>query len=98
LIQNSILTRPFQILNHLVSFNDPDSNIVARATFVNDQLETGWTHLEVVTNKNATDAVQAKAAGMAEGFLTKKFIEGWRDSTNIKHDFALPITFFFTFF
>ena len=44
--------------------------VVARATFVNSQLEDGWTKLEIETNPNATDGVQAEAAGMAEGALT----------------------------
>ncbi len=57
------------MLNKLESFSN--SSIVARATFVNSQLEDGWTHLEIVTNEVAADDVQATAAGMAEGFLTR---------------------------
>ena len=48
--------------------------VVAHATFVNSQLEDGWTKLEVVTNENVTDTIQAEAAGMAEGALTWKFL------------------------
>ena len=44
--------------------------VVAHATFVNSQLEDGWTKLEVVTNENISDTIQAEAAGMAEGALT----------------------------
>ena len=32
--------------------------VVAHATFVNSQLEDGWTKLEVVTNENVTDTIQ----------------------------------------
>ena len=44
------------------------------ARFANNQDTTGWLHLEITTWEGATDRNQAKAAGIAEGYLTRAFI------------------------
>ena len=59
-----------KVVEGLLPLDSPGRTMVARATFMNTQLDDGWTKLEVVTNENVTDAVQAEAAGMAEGHLT----------------------------
>ena len=45
--------------------------IVAVAKFTNNQEETGWLNLEVQTWEAAEDRVAARAAGIAEGYLTR---------------------------
>ena len=53
-----------------MKFEDDDS-IIAIANFTNSQLETGWMYLEVETKESMADELQAKAAGIAEGYLTR---------------------------
>ena len=50
---------------------DEDHSIVARANFTNAQTSTGWMFLEVQTRESAPDQLQAQAAGIAEGYLTR---------------------------
>ncbi|KAI0207905.1 putative phospholipase B-like 2 [Lamellibrachia satsuma] len=49
-------------------------NTLAEATFTNNMNITGWSYLEVYTNANISDQVQAYAAGLAEGALTREMI------------------------
>ena len=48
-----------------------DGSVVARAEYRNQQLETGWNLLEIETNGEVDDKIQAEAAGLLEGFLTR---------------------------
>ena len=50
---------------------DEDHSIIARANFTNAQTSTGWMFLEVQTRESAPDQLQAQAAGIAEGYLTR---------------------------
>ena len=50
---------------------DADHTIIARANFTNAQSSTGWMFLEVQTREFAPDQLQAQAAGIAEGYLTR---------------------------
>ena len=50
---------------------EEDHSIIARANFTNAQSSTGWMFLEVQTRESAPDQLQAEAAGMAEGYLTR---------------------------
>lgn len=50
---------------------DEDHDLVARANFTNAQNSTGWMFLEVQTRETAPDQLQAEAAGIAEGYLTR---------------------------
>ncbi len=50
--------------------SDPD--VVAVANLTNAQTETGWMYLEVTTDETKPDEEQALAAGIAEGFLTRR--------------------------
>jgi len=42
--------------------------------FDNDQTNSGWMYLEISTKESAEDYLQAEAAGILEGYLTKTFI------------------------
>ena len=48
-----------------------DPTVAARASFVNAQNATGWMYLEITTNVDMQDEVQAMAAGLLEGYLTR---------------------------
>ena len=47
---------------------------MAVANFTNEQLQTGWMYLEVQSRPDADDNLQARAAGIAEGYLTRTYI------------------------
>ena len=47
------------------------TGLVAAANYTNSQLQTGWGNLEIATSKYMDDEVQAYAAGLAEGYLTR---------------------------
>eukprot|EP00795_Rhopilema_esculentum_P015337 gene15337-6558_t len=48
---------------------------VAQAVFVGDSFnKTGWTTLKLTSNETYADSLQARAAGMAEGFITSELI------------------------
>ncbi len=47
------------------------SDVLAVANLTNSQTQTGWMYLEVKTREDANDVMQAKAAGVAEGYLTR---------------------------
>ena len=49
-------------------------SVVAWASFTDDQTDNGWMYLEISTNQEFPDQVQAKAAGFAEGYLTRNTI------------------------
>ena len=58
------------MLNDINSW-DGKEQIVAQAKFDNDQQETGWMFLEVETEESVEDSLQAYAAGLLEGYLTR---------------------------
>ncbi len=58
------------MLTEYVDWNYDDT-VVAIANLTNAQAETGWNILEIQTRESAPDQLQAQAAGMAEGFLTR---------------------------
>ena len=47
------------------------ASVVVWANFSNDQAGNGWMYLEITSNAAFPDQVQAKAAGVAEGYLTR---------------------------
>ena len=49
-------------------------SVVAWANFTDDQRSNGWMYLEITTNQAFPDDLQAKAAGFAEGYLTRNTI------------------------
>ena len=59
---------------------DVDYSVIARANFTNAQNSTGWMMLEVQTRESAPDQMQAQAAGIAEGYLTRiTIIESYKE-------------------
>ena len=59
---------------------DEDYSVIARANFTNAQSTTGWMMLEVQTRESAPDQLQAQAAGIAEGYLTRiSIIESYKE-------------------
>jgi hypothetical protein len=56
-----------------LEWNDGASlrNVVARGSFENAQNKTGWMFLEIQTSESADDKVQARAAGILEGYFTR---------------------------
>lgn len=60
----------FQFKTEIIDFKD-DPNVIAVANFTNDQHGSGWMYLEIKTREDANDKMQAKAAGIAEGYLTR---------------------------
>ncbi len=58
------------MLPGLISFSS-DPTVVAVANLTNSQVETGWMYLEVQTDEAKADEMQAFAAGIAEGYLTR---------------------------
>lgn len=55
-----------------------DDHLVAFAKYAKRINETGWDELEVVSNENLADDVQAYFAGYLEGFLTAPLIKSLR--------------------
>ncbi|ESO82433.1 hypothetical protein LOTGIDRAFT_237030, partial [Lottia gigantea] len=54
---------------------------VAKADFQNSVNSTCWSYLDVTTNPQYNDSMQAYAAGMVEGFLTKELIQySWQNT------------------
>jgi len=49
-------------------------SVVIWANFTNDQKNNGWMYLEISSNAEFPDDVQARAAGFAEGYLTRNSI------------------------
>ena len=59
---------------------DVDYSVIAVANFTNAQNTTGWMMLEVQTRESAPDQMQAQAAGIAEGYLTRiSIIESYKE-------------------
>nr|XP_027205368.1 putative phospholipase B-like 2 [Dermatophagoides pteronyssinus] len=54
------------------------SNIIAYARFINHINRTGWSELDIGTNPNQNDYLQAYFAGYLEGKLTKKLIQSYQ--------------------
>lgn len=50
-------------------------NAVAIATFQDEIFVTGWSYLEVKTNEQYSDSIQAYAAGIVEGHLTADLLK-----------------------
>ena len=49
-------------------------SVVVWANLTNDQADNGWMYLEISSNQHFPDEIQARAAGFAEGFLTRNMI------------------------
>ena len=49
-------------------------SVVVWANLTDDQESNGWYYIEITSNPNFPDEIQAKAAGFAEGYLTRNFI------------------------
>ena len=47
-----------------------NSSIIAQAKFDNDQLQSGWMTLIIESKEEASDELQAYAAGLLEGYVT----------------------------
>jgi len=45
--------------------------VIARGSFENAQQKTGWMYLDIETRETAEDELQAKAAGILEGYFTR---------------------------
>merc|ERR1712212_90731 len=58
----------------VVSGHRLNSRVVAWGALANRQLETGWLQLEISSNPAFPDHVQARAAGIVEGYLTRNSI------------------------
>ena len=63
----------WKVIPDLVDW-DEDHTVIARANFTNAQNSTGWMILEVQTREEVPDQLQAQAAGIAEGYLTRTSI------------------------
>lgn len=60
----------------LADFTNPAAQSpVAWASFQDDIQNTGWGYLEVESNPNVTDDIQAYAAGALEAYLTRQLME-----------------------
>ena len=78
-----------------VTFNNGDyqvlpginyfDSVVAWANLTNDQENNGWMYLEITTNKDYPDEIQARAAGFAEGYLTKESIHNYYKGNKYIH-------------
>jgi len=51
-----------------------NSGTVVWAALTNNQTESGWFNLEISSSPNFPDQLQARAAGLAEGYLTRNTI------------------------
>jgi hypothetical protein len=73
-----------------LEWNDEASlrDVVARGSFENAQNKTGWMFLEIQTSELADDKVQARAAGILEGYFT-------RSLTVVYHVISFPYFFLF---
>ena len=49
-------------------------SVVVWANLTDDQENNGWYYIEITSNQRFPDEIQAKAAGFAEGYLTRNFI------------------------
>ena len=49
-------------------------SVVVWANLTDDQERNGWYYLEISSNQHFPDEIQAKAAGFAEGYLTRNLI------------------------
>ena len=47
-----------------------NSSIIAQAKFENDQQQSGWMFLNIESKGEASDELQAYAAGLLEGYVT----------------------------
>ncbi len=69
----------WKIYEEYIDWNKNDS-IVAIANLTNAQDETGWNYLEIQTRESSPDQLQAQAAGLAEGYLTRTaIIENYKE-------------------
>ena len=50
------------------------SSVVVLANMTNAQASSGWMYLEITSNPEFQDHIQARAAGFAEGYLTRNLI------------------------
>ena len=50
------------------------SSVVVWANMTNAQVSSGWMYLEITSNPEFPDHIQARAAGFAEGYLTRNLI------------------------
>ena len=66
----------------------PNSHMIAYARFSNRMKETGWMELEIVTNKDVDDDVQAYYAGVLEGKITSRYIDSFRK--NMLRESTIP--------
>ena len=63
----------FYIMYYILGLKYMDS-VVVWANLTDDQENNGWKYLEITTNEKMKNEIQAKAAGFAEGYLTRNFI------------------------
>jgi hypothetical protein len=69
----------WKVFHELIDWT-ADETVIARANFTNAQESTGWMLLEVQTRESAPDQLQAQAAGLAEGYLTRtNIIENYKE-------------------
>ncbi|GFS56688.1 putative phospholipase B-like 2 [Nephila pilipes] len=65
----NLQTKKFTIHDYIVD------NSVAYGNFKDEIFQNGWSYLEVKSNAIFSDPVQAYAAGLVEGFLTKNLLK-----------------------
>ncbi|XP_078481203.1 putative phospholipase B-like 2 [Ciona intestinalis] len=58
----------------LPSSRSSGNNMLAWTSYKNTLMKNGWIQIEVTTNENADNKLQAYAAGYMEGYLTKQHI------------------------
>lgn len=59
---------------------DPSNMVVAWANFQDDIMQSGWSYLQVQSNPDVQDDIQAYAAGALEGYLTAHLMENqWQN-------------------
>lgn len=73
-------------------------SVVAWANLTNDQENNGWIYLEITTNKDYPDEIQARAAGFAEGYLTKESIHNYYRGNILIFSFILSNPFIVEFY
>ena len=73
-------------------------SVVAWANLTNDQQNNGWIYLEITTNKDYPDEIQARAAGFAEGYLTKESIHNYYRGNILIFSFILSNPFIVEFY
>ncbi|XP_061115760.1 putative phospholipase B-like 2 [Conger conger] len=92
-LYSAVLDRQTGILSLLPGFRN---DFVAWANFTDDIMQTGWAHLEVSTNSQYNDSLQAYAAGAVEGAVTSKLInkhwmntvKGYCDSSKYETEYC----------